>query len=209
MIGYGGTVCKKNVEQLRRWGWGMVITPYNVRPPVLRYMFDNGAWTDFTHKRPFAADRFWNMMQRVRAYDPQPDFAVCPDLVAQGLKSLEFSLGWRKDLPDDVRWYLAVQDGMEPEHVRPVIEKFAGLFVGGTSEWKMRSVPGWAKLARETGRLLHVGRVNTLPRAFYVAEVCGADSFDGTNWQRSWAGPQIEVVVRGAQRALPFYGRTS
>lgn len=206
MIGYGGgTVCKKNVEQLRRWGWGMVITPYNRRPPVLRFMLDNGAWTDFTHKRPFAADRFWNEMQRVRKFDIRPDFAVCPDLVAQGLKSLDFSMGWRKDLPDDLLWYLAVQDGMEPQHVRPVIEKFAGLFVGGTSEWKMRSVPGWAKLARETGRLLHVGRVNTLPRAFYVAEVCGADSFDGTNWQRSWAGPQIEQVVRGAQRALPFY----
>lgn len=207
MIGYGGgTVCKGNVEQLRRWGWGMVITPFNPRPPVLRYMFDNGAWTDFIHKREFGAERFWNHLnQRILKNEVQPDFAVCPDLVAQGLKSLEFSLSWRRDLPDSVRWYLAVQDGMEPAHVAPWLEDFAGLFVGGTSEWKMRSTPGWAKLAREAGRKLHVGRVNTIPRAFYVAEVCGADSFDGTNWQRSWAGPQIERVVQGGQRALPLY----
>lgn len=206
MIGYGGgTVCKRNVEQLRRWGWGMVITPYNRRPPILRYMLDNGAWTDFTKNRPFSGERFWNEMQRLRAFDVRPDFAVCPDLVAQGLRSLDFSMGWRKDLPEDLNWYLAVQDGMETSHVRPVLENFAGIFVGGTSEWKMRSVPDWARLSRESGKKLHVGRVNTLPRAFIVAEVCGADSFDGTNWQRSWAGPQIEQVVKGGQRALPLW----
>lgn len=208
LVGYGGgTVCRRNLAALERWGWGVVLTPFNVRRLPIRFMFDNGAWTDYVHKRPFSPERFHRAVHVLRdERERRPDFAVCPDLVARGLESLRFSISWRRDLPGDWPWYLAVQDGMAVADVEPELGPFGGVFVGGTSEWKLRTLPGWAALARRAGKALHVGRVNSLSRAFYAARVCGADSFDGTNWQRTWAGPQIERVARSAQLPLALYG---
>lgn len=45
----------------------------------------------------------------------------------------------------------------------------------------------WARLGRRNGKPVHIGRVNTVPRAFTVGKLAGADSFDGNNWNRTWS----------------------
>lgn len=209
MIGYGGaTTNKESVEQLARGGFGMIIAPQNPKLSPLRYAVDNGAYYCWTRKKPWDERLFLKMLDRVDSFARRPDFGCAPDIVAGGLKSLEFTMSWVDKLPAAYPWYLAVQDGMVGDNVEPVIGRFAGLFVGGTSEWKMRTLPEWVRLAKKHGKMAHVGRVNSLSRAFTVCQVCKADSFDGTNWNRTWnSGKKPDRVVRDTQQgALDLWG---
>jgi hypothetical protein len=118
------------------------------------------------------------------------DFITVPDIVAGGLESLRFSEAWAPRL---VRYgrplLLPVQDGMLPEDVDPVISSFRhapmGLFVGGSTEFKLGTLPLWAEYARMKNAWLHVGRVNSRTRIRLCQDV-GADSFDGSGASR-WA----------------------
>ncbi len=209
MIGYGGaTTNKESVEQLARGGFGMIIAPQNPKISPIRYAVDNGAYYCWTRKMPWDEKKFLKLLDRVEKFDRVPDFGCAPDIVAGGLRSLEFSMSWVDRLPKEFPWYLAVQDGMTEADVAQVIEKFAGLFVGGTSEWKMRTLPEWVRLAKSKGKKAHVGRVNSLSRAFTACQVCKADSFDGTNWNRTWDNvKKPDRVIRDAQQgALDLWG---
>ena len=186
----------------------MIIAPQNPKLSPLRYAVDNGAYYCWTRKMAWDEPKFLKMLDRVESFERRPDFGCAPDIVAGGLASLEFTMSWVDRLPSSYPWYLAVQDGMSTSDVQAVIGHFAGLFVGGTSEWKMRTLPEWVRLAKKNGKLAHVGRVNSLSRAFTVAQVCKADSFDGTNWNRTWDnGKKPDRVVRDAQQgALDLWG---
>lgn len=92
-----------------------------------------------------------------------------------------FSLEWLDRLsPYPGLFLLAVQNGMTPDQVEPFIGKRVGIFVGGTTEFKLESLPSWAALVRKTGCYLHVGRVNTARRIRYCSGF-GVHSFDGTS----------------------------
>jgi len=134
--------------------------------------------------------------------DP-PDFIVCPDLVASGRASLEFSLRWRErceSLRPDRRYYLVVQDGMTVADVSAVLQPdFAGIFVGGTVPWKFRTARAWIRLAHERGLPVHVGRCGTADKAVWC-HVHGVDSFDSS--QPLWGeGPKQRFYV-GLARAM-------
>ena len=108
------------------------------------------------------------------------DWLVLPDIVCGGLASLELSMSWLSELADACPKLIAVQDGMEPGHIEPLLrDGVAGIFVGGSTEWKIASLPTWGAMKRRTGCHLHVGRVNTRRRIRLCGTV-GADSFDGT-----------------------------
>lgn len=187
MIGYGGgTSSPKQLAQLQAGGFGMMIGPTAPKRSSLRYAMDNGAYPAWLKKEPWPEGKFLKLLDRVETFERRPDFGCCPDQVAQGLRSLDFSLQWIERLPKTCPWYLAVQDGMSIHAVKSVMGRFGGIFVGGTSDWKMQTAPAWAKLAKELGKPLHIGRVNSLPKAFVVARVLGADSFDGNTWNRTW-----------------------
>jgi hypothetical protein len=208
MIGYGGgTTNKEQVAQLERAGWGMMIGPVNPKKSELRYAVDNGAYPAWKNKKPWDERKFLRMLDRVKTFDRKPDFICCPDIVAAGTKSLEFSMAWRDRLPSEWPCYLAVQDGMTPCGVVEVLERFDGIFVGGTAIWKRDSSHIWAKLARAEGKKLHVGRINSLQGAFVQGKVVGADSFDGNNWNRLWDnGQKPDRVMGDTQLPLDLYG---
>lgn len=186
----------------------MIIAPQNPKKSPLRYAVDNGAYYCWIRKKPLDEAKFLKMLDRVEGFDRRPDFGCAPDIVAGGLRSLDFSMSWVDRLPKAYPWYLAVQDGMGESDVAPVLGRFDGIFVGGTSEWKMGSLPLWARVAKQNGKKLHVGRVNSLSRAFTVAKVFLADSFDGTNWNRTWDNVKkpARVVSDSAQGALDLFG---
>ena len=89
---------------------------------------------------------------------------------------MDFSVEWRRKLPDQLRWYLAVQDGMTPADIEPVINMFAGIFLGGTDVFK-RTVRTWREWTSERGLPLHWGRVGTARRLREAIDV-GVDSVD-------------------------------
>lgn len=163
--------------------------------PGERWCFDNGAYSDFLNRREFNADQFIEDIARIEKGALRPMFAVCPDLVGSA-DSLEFSIGWRERLPD-WRWYLAVQDGMDLDAVHEVLgdERFAGLFLGGTNEFKARTAHQWCVLAHACGLPAHYGRAS-VPRKMRLAWRLGYDSFDTSFplWERRRFWEFIQVV---------------
>ena len=108
-------------------------------------------------------------------------FAVLPDIVGGGPSSLLTSWKWLPKLPIGMTYLLAVQDGMRPLDVEKYLPRF-GLFLGGSTEWKLSTLPTWGRLCKETGAYFHVGRVNSKKRI----DSClpWADSVDGSSGVR-------------------------
>ncbi|MCK9593971.1 MAG: hypothetical protein M0Q91_18375 [Methanoregula sp.] len=75
--------------------------------------------------------------------------------------------------------YLAVQDGMTEMDVRPFVDTFDGLFIGGSVSWKWNTARMWADLAHLHGKKCHAGRVGTW-EGFLHMHFCGVDSVDTT-----------------------------
>ena len=184
MIGYASnTGTKRNLKALLDHKWGLLLTPDNPNPPV-DFDFehkgaDNGAWWSHKNGKPFREKPFWNLIERHGAVC---DFVVLPDIVAGGLKSLDFSMGWLSRLCHLKLLLLPVQDGMDVTTVSKVLrdETHLGIFLGGSTEWKLATMYQWGCVATALDRYYHVGRVNTRRRIRLCAEA-GADSFDGTS----------------------------
>jgi hypothetical protein len=175
------TGTRRNLQALRRAGWGLMVSARGVlRTEGFRYCLDNGAWTAHTLNQPFDETAF------LTAYDllaASADFVVLPDIVAGGRKSLDFSLAWRERLPHACPELLAVQDGMSTADVAALVGPQLGIFVGGTTEFKERTMAAWGEIARARGAYLHVGRVNTA-RRISLCRAAGAHSFDGSSVSR-------------------------
>lgn len=178
-MGYASrTGTKKNLEALRLAGWRLLVSATGVlRDEGMPYALDNGAWTAFQRNEPFDVQAF---QRAVDLFGERADFVVVPDIVAGGLSSLDFSLSWIDRLGGCKRLLLAVQDGMTADSVRPFLSDRIGIFVGGSTEWKLATAIAWGKLAHKVGCYMHVGRVNTA-RRIRLCAAAGADSFDGTS----------------------------
>jgi hypothetical protein len=161
---------------LKAAGWRFIIEPtWNWNHYGMQYALDNGAWHAFKNSKMWDRDRFQAL---VKEKGDCADWIVAPDIVEGGLQSLERSLSWLDRLPGMT--LLAMQDGIRPKHVRQYLSPMVGLFIGGSTEWKLATLPLWGQLARETGCYLHVGRVNTSTR-IKQCQLAGAHSFDGSS----------------------------
>src|SRR3972149_6145277 len=141
----GETRSKEIIERLQLLGWGRMFSDAHPTPyPGEPWGFDNGAFSAWLNQRPFPTDRFlWRLEHALDRGTPY--LAAAPDMIAQGQASLEFSLGWLDRLPK-WPWYLVVQDGMNISDVEPVLDCFAGIFLGGTTRFKS-TAPEWCALA--------------------------------------------------------------
>ena len=163
--------------KLRSLGWGRLSTRDTPNPwPGEPWGFDSGIYADWFAGRPFDESNF---LRRVEVAHKVgfPYMAVPPDKVGKGLESLDYTLEWLERLPR-WPWWLALQDGMTEEMVRPEAHRFAGLFLGGTDRFKS-TARGWVDFAHSLGMPLHYGRAGT-PRKLEWAEMCGADSCDSS-----------------------------
>jgi hypothetical protein len=151
-----------------------------LRTEGFRYALDNGAWHSFANKLPFDGEAFLAAFDKL---GEGADFVVLPDIVTGGERSLVFSMNWAHRLDRSCPQLLAVQDGMTAEMVAPFVGPFRGIFVGGSDEFKERSLPIWAEVAKRQQAYLHVGRVNSVRRIGLCA-AAGADSFDGSSASR-------------------------
>jgi hypothetical protein len=188
LIAYASrTGTKRNLAGLRSMGWRLLISASGVQQTEgfedLGIALDNGAWSARdTGTYPNELKRLF--IRLVLAFGPIADWTVPPDIVAGGAASLALSLRWLPwVLRHCPRALLAVQDGMEVEHIRPHLGDRVGIFVGGSTEWKLATMARWADLARERGAWCHVARVNS-PLRIRKCALAGATSFDGSNASR-------------------------
>jgi len=159
------------------------------------WAYDNGAFKDWRSGRPFDERRYLadiDMMHLV--CNTSPDFVLAPDIVAGGMASLRFSLGWVDRLRRLAPLYLAVQDGMTEADVGSELAPFAGLFVGGSHPWKLRTAEAWAKFAHARGKKLHIGRVGTEKKVRWALRI-GADSIDSC--LPLWSAENLRRFLRG------------
>lgn len=183
MIAYASrTGTRKNLRALRGAGWRLLVSATGVlRHEGFPYAVDNGAWTAYAQGRPFDESLF---VRALRLLGRSADWVVVPDVVAGGRASLDLSLRWLRPVLDEApRALLAVQDGMGEADVTPFLGERVGLFVGGSTEWKLRTLDAWAALGRRARCWVHVGRVNTA-RRIHLCGTAGATSFDGTSASR-------------------------
>lgn len=180
MISYASTTnTKRNLDALRAYGWHLLVSASGaLQPHNFPYAIDNGAWSAHLQGLPFDVDAF---ELAVRRLGRDAEWIVAPDIVQGGMASHAMSCGWIPRLLDQTQRVLfAVQDGMVREHVAHLLGPRVGIFVGGSTPWKLTTMSAWAKVAREAGAWCHVGRVNSARRIARCAS-CGVDSFDGTS----------------------------
>lgn len=173
----GDTRSAKNLRFIREHGWGRMFAS---APPTPRQFedwgYDNGAYDAFTHNKPFPETKFLRRLDVALKVNSDPILAVCPDIVAGGMRSLDFSVKWLERLPCFWPWYLAVQDGMTQDAVLEVAHLFAGIFLGGTDKFKLTAYR-WSRLAHFADKKFHYGRAGTL-RKIRHAWAVEADSLD-------------------------------
>ena len=177
LILVGDTRSRELVAACRELGWGRMFaeshaTPYEGEP----WGFDNGAFSAWLRGQPFPAKTFEQRLDRAVTNDLTPTLAVLPDLVARGVESLEFSLGWLERVPTTWPWYLAVQDGMTPEDVAPEVHNFHGIFLGGSTRFKSQAAL-WRRFAWSHHKRFHYARAGTPTRIQHAVAV-EADSLD-------------------------------
>jgi len=173
------TGTRRNLEALSKAGWRILITPANPRArDGMRYAIDNGAWTAHRQGAEFDGDAFTRLVDRCGL---DADFVVLPDIVSGGMCSLSLSVSWIRRL-NGLRLLLPVQDGMERNSVIQVLTSnpSIGIFLGGSTSYKLTEMRPWGAVAAHLERWYHVGRVNTARRVRLCAEA-GATSFDGTS----------------------------
>lgn len=174
------TGTRRNLAALKNAGWRILLTPDNPRwPDGFACGIVNGAWGCFQRQEKFKPAQFLKLFDK---FGSLADFVVIPDIVAGGADSFRFSVSWLNRLAHAKQLLFAVQDGMSSTDVGALLRRVPrlGIFLGGSTEWKLQTLYAWGIVAATLGRPLHVGRVNTVRRIRLCAEA-GASSFDGTS----------------------------
>jgi len=172
-----------------RLGW--LISPDGWRKPPswLPYALDNGAFGAWANKREWDEGKFMDLLDRASRH-ARPLWVVVPDVVMDRDATLERWAEWSPKVAEVLPYVplaFAVQDGMDVEDVP---ENADVVFVGGSTEWKWKTVRTWtAKFPR-----VHVARVNS-ERKLWQCYEAGAESCDGTGWMRG-GEERIEELER-------------
>jgi len=197
------TGTRTTLDALKAAGWRLLMSPDTLRrakgksAPLWTdgtpapYALDNGAWGCFTRKVPFDEERFQWALERI---GENADWVVMPDAVGDKESTLEMSHIWRPKLAG-YRFMFCVQDGMTEEEVLQASGGAVGLFVGGSTEWKVRTLHQWAQLAHNNNMTCHVGRVNSQKR-IRLCQAGGVDSIDGSSVAR------FPVTLKNLEKAL-------
>lgn len=190
------TGTRRNLAVMRDAGWRLLVSARGVlRHEGFRYALDNGAWTAFQRGEPFDVAAFEKAVALLGA---GADWIVVPDKVADREESLRMAAEWLPKLRGTAPLLFAVQDGMTEADV----PDDCGVFLGGSTEWKLATMRRWGIFCRATGRYYHVARVNTARRIAQAKEA-DADSIDGSAVSRfADAMPRLRRAL--AQEGMVF-----
>lgn len=161
-----------------------------------RWAADNDAFN-----ASYSDEAFVKMLEKITGL-PGCLFVVAPDVVGDAGQTHILFHNWyyRLHATGQPIAYVA-QDGIE----RPPWDLFDALFIGGSTEFKLSSqVALLVAQAKQRGKWVHMGRVNTRRRVRYAQSI-GCDSIDGTNFSMyrrtnlPWA---LEMCAGGRQGRL-------
>jgi hypothetical protein len=164
------------VAMMQAGDLGYIDTPHqnNIRPTGVTWCADNGCFSS-----RFEEGHWWSFLKRHAGDAGTCAFATAPDVVGDAAATLTRSGPWLQRIRAlGYPVALVGQDGLE-DLVVPWGD-FDAFFIGGSTEWKLG--PEAAQLAgeaRERGKWVHMGRVNSRKRMRY-AESIGCHSADGT-----------------------------
>lgn len=195
MMAYASrTGTRRNLNLLGNAGWGLLVSRAGVwrrehwidrktgEERKFSIVGDNGAWSDHKAERDFDSDAFDRFLDWIAEH--APEWIVLPDIVAGGLRSLELSVRWsNRCLSVSPMALIAVQDGMIDADVAPLVGPKIGVFLGGSTPWKISTMAAWGEFCRLHGIYYHVARANTGKR-IAMAVAAEADSFDGSSASR-------------------------
>jgi hypothetical protein len=178
----GSTRGREWIDRILSNGWGRLFVDRPAPRPEEPWALDNGVFGSWKSGTEWTPRTFMRSLERAADLH-RPVLAVLPDIVGGGKESIAHSMRWRSTLPD-MPWYLALQDGMTPYDVVPVLGEVDGLFLGGTDDFK-RTARQWCTLAHEHGKRFHYARVSTQNRLREAYRI-GADSADSSQmlWSR-------------------------
>lgn len=151
------------------------------------YAIDNGAYSYYTKGQDFNGGAFLSLCDK---YADRADWIVIPDKVGDWVETCKMAMRWINILLSyDRPLMMVAQDGAEENDfetlrswTRNTIVS-GGIFVGGTTDWKLKHMKKIADICKEANKICHVGRVNSKKRI----ELCwhaGVSSVDGSGASR-------------------------
>ena len=196
----GATATVRRLADQYREHIGVLMTPQHtgrICSLPLPWACDNAAFSNPDD------DKFWRLCidaSNTDRYHP-PMWVAVPDVVGDHAATLRlfdwWCEYWRAEcgcIPFPLAFVL--QDGCRPAEV-PWGE-IEAVFVGGSTRFKLRESEALVRAAKDRGKLVHVGRVNTLRRLRFAHDL-GADTVDGTAFSM-FPDTYIERGVRYLQR---------
>lgn len=135
-------------------------------------------------------DDFWQFLDDMERYKSTCKFVVCPDVYRNCIATMH----WYRQFSWKIKskgWNIAfvAQDGQERY---PLPDVYDALFIGGSTEWKLSdTVKHLIRKAKNDGKWVHVGRVNTQKRIRHFQREC-VNSVDGT---APIFGPDINIPL--------------
>jgi hypothetical protein len=168
------------VEAMRRGVIGCMTGPAqgNEIPPGAAWAADNGRFG-----KGWPGEGAWYRWLGERSVGRERGclFAVAPDTPLDAAATLALARSWLDRIRElDIPAAFAAQDGSEAPGLLPPWDDFDVLFLGGGTSWKTGpSAQRLAAVAKDRGKRVHMGRVNSR-RRLAIAAWYGCDSADGT-----------------------------
>lgn len=165
------------VDAMQAGRLGFIDTPAqgNKRPAGVTWCADNGCFG-----KGYPGDDKWLGWLEKNAYAAKDClFATAPDVVGDAAATLTRSTPFLPKIRAlGYPAALVAQDGLE--HLDIPWEAFDVLFIGGSTEWKLGpAARELVRQAKQHGKQVHMGRVNSERRYRYAHEI-GCDTADGT-----------------------------
>lgn len=154
----------------------------------------------------FDPDNFTRWVAARTEFSKTCKFILSPDVVGDYQPTLVRLAEWEPRLHGmGFPVGLALQDGATTDTIP--WQSIESVFVGGTTAFKLsRLAMHICSRAKELGKWVHVGRVNTIERIRNFWDV--ADSFDGSHFDRFWKLHVPDFLVycqwREKQMSLPM-----
>lgn len=153
----------------------------------------------------FHQGRYERMLDAVKGV-PACLFVTSPDVVGDSRETLRLFGLWSGRVAETGPVGLVAQDGLTVQATP--WDEIQTLFIGGTTEWKLGEEAALlVKEAKDRGKWVHMGRVNTWRRLEY-AKALGVDSVDGTklSWfSDTYLNDFAELAAAPDQMLIPMW----
>ena len=174
------SVSKHNKQWFDQYPWRWLISPFRPnsnawKKNCIGYAIDNGAYVYGKRGQPFDETPF---MRDVENFGEGADWIVIPDVLCNAEETINIADKWIERLKG-FPLLIVAQDGMTKQDLEPFVKRDIGIFVGGSTNFKLNSMNWIAKLCNQHNVICHVGRVNSSKRISKCLNA-KAHSFDGS-----------------------------